>query len=192
MEQKHIPHDIQYFIMGNNKIISLKILFKEEKQMKFSRVIYSIIVDWWQKGHQKWQEEQRQKQQQQQNLLAYQIACNLSGELASIFRGRNYMGLFTAHGIGDLYYERYFSPKNGRMIFMFTVRKATDCDLPASDLALLKRQLNQDIQQFKMETICEEGEQALAYFFPCIYRGACVVKVTNSPRSNRELILYIM
>ena len=43
MEQKHTPHDGQYFIMGNNKII-IKEHFKENgKTLKF--ILEKVILD---------------------------------------------------------------------------------------------------------------------------------------------------
>lgn len=43
MEQKHAPHDIQYFIMGNNKII-IKEHFKEDgKPLK--SILEKVILD---------------------------------------------------------------------------------------------------------------------------------------------------
>lgn len=160
--------------------------------MKFSRVIYSIIVDWWQKGHQKWQDEQKQKQLQELHTQATQNSYKLVDELSMAFRGRSYLGMLFTKSIPDLRFQRYYILENKRIMYLFTCTKAIACDLSASDLKLIKQQMNQDIIKFKEDVYFQEGEEILAGFFPCLYWGACVARVSNSPRSERELLLYII
>lgn len=160
--------------------------------MKFWDYFYGILKDWYIKGHQRWQNEQKQKQLQQLHAQAAQTSYKLAEELAMVFRGRSYLGLLSAKNTEEIRFQKYFLNKNKKIIFLFSMVKDLDFDLPVSDLKLIQSQMNQDIVSFKEKVCLQEGEEILAGFFPCLYWGACVARVANSPRSERELLLYVI
>lgn len=158
---------------------------------EYLKSFFLYLQGLWEDNDRKRRELIASQQQQMQKDRILSIMFNIASELSEVFRGKSYPCLMPIKHPADIRPKDFRILKNERTVFVFAVNKSTDIHMSESDLKHQQELLNADIERFLFEHFCNLSGMIYDEY-PFLLQGVQIVGTKNSPRFNRELLIYVI